>query len=73
VRSTPKLTADGTDGRRYLWANTPTKTSIPLIRPAATLSHPMGEGLGVRAAGSDICVHLRNLRSSFSASFASLA
>jgi hypothetical protein len=63
VRSPKPLTAGGTDGRRYLCADTPAKTSIPLTRPAATLSHRMGEGLGVRAAGSDICVYLRNLRS----------
>src|ERR1017187_4265895 len=29
----------------------------------ATLAHRMGEGLGVRAHGIDICVHPRNLRS----------
>jgi hypothetical protein len=39
----------------------------------ATLSHRMGEGLGVRAAGIAICVYLRNPRSSFIASFAALA
>jgi hypothetical protein len=39
----------------------------------ATLAHRMGEGLGVRVTGEDICVHLRNLRSTPFASFASFA
>jgi hypothetical protein len=67
LRSTPHLTADGADGRRYQRGHDLThakvakgaKTWLPrntLNTRKATLAHRMGEGLGVRASGSDICV-----------------